>query len=93
MLTATAGWIFGQFPPAVRVSLAAIPLVMGLHLLDLMPLRLPTWQRHPRAVTARNGFPRLIAAYAAGWVFSLALSPCATPSFVQREIVVGSVKG
>lgn len=99
MLTASAGWVFGQFPPAVRITLAAIPLVMGLHLLDLLPLRLPTWQLHPRAVPARSGFPRLIVAYAAGLMFSLVLNPCATPILIgilthialQGDPIYGSV--
>lgn len=98
ILTASADWVFGQFHPAFRVSLAAIPLVMGLHLLNLLPLRLPTWHLRPRAVAARKGFPRIVNAYGAGLVFSLALAPCATPILVgilsrvalQGDLVYGA---
>ncbi len=73
LLTAALGWVFGQFGGGFRLLLAAIPLLMGLHLLGLLPLpalRLPAWPR---------GGGRHAPAFAAGLLFSLAIAPCATP--------------
>jgi len=74
LLTASLGWVFGQFGSGFRLVLAAIPLLMGLNLLGLLPLpalRLPAPQR--------NGDRRLAHAFGAGLLFSLAIAPCATP--------------
>ncbi len=74
LLTASLGWVFGQFGSGFRLLLAAVPLLMGLNLLGLLPLpdlRLPGW---------RSGADRgLSHAFAAGLLFSLAIAPCATP--------------
>ncbi len=74
LLTASLGWVFGQFDNGFRLLLAAVPLLMGLNLLGLLPLptlRLPAPQR--------SGNRRLAHAFGAGLLFSLAIAPCATP--------------
>jgi len=74
LLTASLGWVFGQFGSGFRLLLAAIPLLMGLHLLGLLPLpafRLPGWRRGSELGLAH--------AFSAGLLFSLAIAPCATP--------------
>lgn len=79
LLTASLGWVFGQFHPMIRLALAAIPLLMGLHLLGLLPLRLPTWHLHQPTITNNGSVRRMAGAYAAGLAFSLAIAPCTTP--------------
>ena len=58
--------------PGFAMRIAAIPLIMGLHLLGW--LRLPISTLPPRAT--RNG---LVGAFGAGFLLSLALTPCGTP--------------
>ena len=94
LLTAALGWVFGQFGGGFRLLLAAIPLLMGLHLLGLLPLpalRLPA--------LPRGGGGRHAPAFAAGLLFSLAIAPCATPILLgilslvamQGDLVYGGV--
>ncbi len=79
LLTAVLGWVFGQFAIEFRLLLAGVPLIMGLHLLGFLPLPAATlhW-RQPSIDVSRKGY-RMLTAYAAGLVFSLAIVPCATP--------------
>jgi cytochrome c-type biogenesis protein len=58
------------------VLVAALALVMGLHLLGLIPLRLPTG---PDPERWRQRVPASLAPVAAGLAFGLAASPCTTP--------------
>ncbi len=94
LLTAALGWVFGQFGSGFRLLLAAIPLLMGLNLLGLLPLpslRLP--------VQHSAGERRSASAFAAGLLFSLAIAPCATPILLgiltlvamQGDLLYGSV--
>lgn len=79
LLTAGLGWVFGRFDTPILLLLAAVPLAMGLHLLDLLPLRLPPWPgARLRAISGKRRNHGLTA-FGAGLVFSLAIAPCATP--------------
>lgn len=82
LLTSGFGWVFGRFDPTIVLLLAAIPLVMGLNLLGLLPLRLPLWQNLKLNVTPRSDLTHKLSAYGAGFIFSLAIAPCATPILV-----------
>ena len=59
--------------PHAGVGLVAI--LMGLNLLEVLPLRFPTLDVDVRALN----LPPLAVAYAAGLTFALAASPCSTP--------------
>lgn len=72
MIAALAGRVSAQLGPAMRYAVAAVPLVMGLHLLGW--LRLPITALARRIV--QNGW---LGAFGAGFLISLALTPCATP--------------
>ncbi len=74
ILTAAMGWVFGQFGTPFRLAMAAIPMLMGLNLLGILPLHLPDWHiQQPGKRMDR------LHTYAAGLLFSLAIAPCATP--------------
>lgn len=72
VVAALAGGIVGQLGSGVRYVVAAVPLVMGLHLLSW--IRLPIGLFPKRDV--RNGW---LGAFGAGLLLSLALTPCGTP--------------
>ncbi len=79
LLTAVLGWVFGQFTIEFHLLLAMVPLFMGLHLLGILPLPITALHLHqPSIDVSRKGY-RIVTAYAAGLVFSLAIAPCATP--------------
>ncbi len=71
-IAALAGRVMGQFGSGIRYAVAAVPLIMGLHLLGW--LRLPL-NSLPHRVTA-NGWA---GSFGGGFLLSLALTPCGTP--------------
>ena len=79
LLTATLGWVFGQFATEFRLLLAIVPLFMGLHLLGILPLPVSAWHLHQPEIDASRKWHQAATAYSAGVVFSLAIVPCATP--------------
>jgi cytochrome c biogenesis protein CcdA len=69
---ALLGRVMGQFGSPFRYAIAAIPLLMGLHLLG--------WFRLPlHAIPAKVLEPGLASAFGTGFLLSLAISPCGTP--------------
>lgn len=72
IIAALAGRVVGQLGSGFRYAIAAIPLIMGLHLVGW--LRLPIGILPQRA--NRNGW---MGAFGAGFLLSLALTPCGTP--------------
>jgi len=79
LLTAMLGWVFGQFDPSFRFLLAIVPLLMGLYLLGWLPFRLPSWHIKSLNNLRRESLTHAITAFVAGFLFSLAIAPCATP--------------
>lgn len=92
IIAALAGRIVGQLGSGVRYAVAAVPIVMGLHLLGW--LRLPIGILPGRVI--QNGW---LGAFGAGFLLSLALTPCGTPilasvlSYVayQGSVVYGAI--
>ena len=79
ILTAALGWVFGQFDSTFLMLLAAIPLLMGLSLLDLLPFKIPAWHIKSFHIASEEVFKHRVTAFSAGIIFSLAIAPCATP--------------
>ena len=99
LLTAALGWVFGRFDPLFLMLLALVPIVMGLSLLGLFPMRLPTWHIQRLHDVDANRLTHVITAFGAGFLFSLAIAPCATPILLgiltlvamQGDLVWGTV--
>lgn len=70
LATAAAGRMVGDLGPVLTWGLAAVFLLVGLHLLDVLPLP----QADPVQVRVRRHGPA--AALALGFLFGLALGPC-----------------
>jgi cytochrome c-type biogenesis protein len=70
------GRIYGQVPGLVPTLVAVLAVFMGLNLLGLLPLQLPSG---PDPEQWRQRVPRALAPLAAGLAFGLAASPCTTP--------------
>ena len=79
MLTAGLGWVFGRFDTPLLMLLAAVPLLMGLSLLGLLPFRMPAWHSTRLHAIADQQLKHKVTAFSAGLLFSLAIAPCATP--------------
>lgn len=81
--TAMFGWVFGQMPVPVRLLLAVIPAIMGLHLLGALRLHLaPSLPWLSRAPALARFVPRIGRAFVVGFLFTLAIAPCATPILI-----------
>jgi len=79
LLTAGLGWVFGRFEPVFQMLLALMPIVMGLSLLGLLPIRLPSWHIQRLHDIDANRLKHALTAFGGGFIFSLAIAPCATP--------------
>lgn len=79
VLTAGLGWVFGRFDSAFVVLLALVPLLMGLSLMGLLPLRLPNWHSDKLHAIVNARVKSKVTAFSAGFLFSVVIAPCATP--------------
>lgn len=70
--SALAGRVMGQFGPVFGYAVAAVPLLIGLHLMGWP--RLPIGTPPDRVIRSR-----WFGTLGAGFLLSLALTPCGTP--------------
>ncbi|CAI0439083.1 unnamed protein product [Linum tenue] len=74
-----AGKAYGQIGQGLPLAASGLAIFMGLNLLEVIELQLPSFFDNfdPRAAAAN--FPSSVQAYLAGLTFALAASPCSTP--------------
>ncbi|KAL5977020.1 hypothetical protein ACLOJK_021358 [Asimina triloba] len=74
-----AGKAYGQIGQGLPLAASVLAVLMGLNLLEVIELKLPSFFNNfdPRAAAAN--FPSSVQAYLAGLTFALAASPCSTP--------------
>ncbi|CAK7327543.1 unnamed protein product [Dovyalis caffra] len=74
-----AGKAYGQIGQGLPLVASGLAVIMGLNLLEIIELQLPSFFNNfdPRAAAAN--FPSSVQAYLAGLTFALAASPCSTP--------------
>ncbi|GMH25515.1 hypothetical protein Nepgr_027358 [Nepenthes gracilis] len=74
-----AGKAYGQIGQGLPLAASVLAILMGLNLLEIIEIQLPTFFGNfdPRAAAAN--FPSSVQAYLAGLTFALAASPCSTP--------------
>jgi cytochrome c-type biogenesis protein len=76
ILAAAVGKVYGQIGWELSVAVSLIAIVMGLNLLEVLPLRLPNLggvEQIPQ------DWPPGLRSYALGLTFGLVASPCSTP--------------
>ncbi|ANV83920.1 cytochrome C biogenesis protein [Picosynechococcus sp. PCC 7003] len=76
IMAAGFGQIYGQIGIGLPIIVSAIAILMGLNLLEIVPLRFPSlgatdW--------IKQDFPKALRAYLVGLTFGLVASPCSTP--------------
>jgi cytochrome c-type biogenesis protein len=76
IVAAGLGHVYGQIGTGLPIVVSAIAILMGLNLLELVPLHFPSlgatdW--------IKDDFPRELRAYLLGLTFGLIASPCSTP--------------
>ncbi|OMP04594.1 hypothetical protein COLO4_09478 [Corchorus olitorius] len=74
-----AGKAYGQIGQGLPLAASGLAVIMGLNLLEVIELQLPSFFNNydPRAAAAN--LPSSVQAYLAGLTFALAASPCSTP--------------
>ncbi|KAL2944032.1 Cytochrome c-type biogenesis ccda-like chloroplastic protein 2 [Bienertia sinuspersici] len=87
-----AGKAYGQVGRGLPLAASGLAIVMGLNLLEIIELQLPSFfdDFDPRSVAAK--FPSSVQAYLAGLTFALAASPCSTPVLATLLGYVASTK-
>ncbi|CAM6088541.1 unnamed protein product [Calypogeia fissa] len=74
-----AGKAYGQIGQGLPVAVSIFAMIMGLNLLELIELQLPSLFGDFDPKQAAANLPSSAQAYLAGLTFALAASPCSTP--------------
>lgn len=69
------GKVYGQIGLGLPIAVSVIAILMGLNLLELLPLRLPGLSN----IEVPENWPKGLRSYALGLTFGLIASPCSTP--------------
>ncbi|MCO5583873.1 hypothetical protein L7F22_037788 [Adiantum nelumboides] len=79
VVASLAGKAYGQIGQGLPIGASALAIVMGLNLLEIIELQLPSFfgDFDPRSAAA--SLPSSVQAYLAGLTFALAASPCSSP--------------
>ncbi|WP_267382812.1 cytochrome c biogenesis protein CcdA [Cyanobacterium sp. uoEpiScrs1] len=76
IIAAYLGRIYGQIGAGLPIFVSLIAVLMGLNLLELIPLKLPFFGK---SELITNNLPAGIRSYSIGLTFGLVASPCSTP--------------
>jgi cytochrome c-type biogenesis protein len=76
LVAAIAGKIYGQVGVGLPIVVSVIAILMGLNLLEALPLRLPAWGGTD---WISKEWPTGIRSYLIGLTFGIVASPCSTP--------------
>jgi cytochrome c-type biogenesis protein len=96
ILAAVVGGIYGQVGAELPIVVSAIAILMGLNLLEALPLQLPDWGGME---WISKELPEGVRSYLIGLTFGLVASPCSTPVLATllawvsttQDAVLGSV--
>ncbi|EPS68615.1 hypothetical protein M569_06152, partial [Genlisea aurea] len=87
-----AGKAYGQVGQGLPLAASLLAVVMGLNLLEVIELQLPSFFNNFDPRSAAANFPSSVQAYLAGLTFALAASPCSTPVLATLLGYVASTK-
>ncbi|MDS3861430.1 cytochrome c biogenesis protein CcdA [Thermosynechococcaceae cyanobacterium BACA0444] len=76
IIAALAGKIYGQVGPGLTIVVSLVAIIMGLNLLNALPITLPTW---PGLEELPERVPKGLRSYVLGGSFGLVAAPCSTP--------------
>jgi cytochrome c-type biogenesis protein len=76
IVAAIVGKVYGQIGIGLPIVVSVIAILMGLNLLEALPLRLPAWGGMN---WISKELPEAVRSYLIGFTFGLVASPCSTP--------------
>ncbi|MDY6783954.1 MAG: cytochrome c biogenesis protein CcdA [Cyanobacteriota bacterium] len=83
----SVGRVYGQVGVGLPIAVSLIAIIMGLNLLELVPLRFPNWGQ---SQWIDSSWPRGVRSYLLGLTFGLIASPCSTPVLATLLAWVGA---
>ncbi len=89
IIAATVGKVYGQIGIGLPIVVSIIAILMGLNLLEALPLQLPDWGG---TEWISQELPQSMRAYCIGLSFGLVASPCSTPVLASLLGWVASTK-
>jgi len=89
IIAATVGKVYGQIGIGLPIVVSIIAILMGLNLLEALPLQLPDWGGTD---WISQELPQGVRAYCIGLSFGLVASPCSTPVLASLLGWVASTK-
>lgn len=88
ILATVVGQVYGQVGFGLPIVVSVIAIVMGLNLLEALPLQLPSLN----SIEISQNLPKLLQAYLIGLTFGLVASPCSTPVLATLLAWIASTK-
>jgi cytochrome c-type biogenesis protein len=96
IIAASLGKIYGQIGIGLPILVSVIAIIMGLNLLEIIPLTFPTFGG---IEWIKDDFPPSIRSFLLGLTFGLVASPCSTPVLAtllawvanNKDLVFGTV--
>ena len=87
LVAGSLGWVYGQVGVGLPIVVSAIAILMGLNLLEALPL--PPLPSFNGTGFLENNIPRSAKSYLLGLTFGLVASPCSTPVLATLLAWVG----
>lgn len=96
IFAATLGKVYGQIGVGLPIIVSIIAILMGLNLLEALPLQFPSWGGTD---WISEELPQGVRAYFIGLSFGLVASPCSTPVLAAllgwvtntKDLILGAV--
>nr|WP_324616265.1 cytochrome c biogenesis protein CcdA [Lusitaniella coriacea] len=76
IFAASVGRVYGQIGVGLPILVSLIAILMGLNLLEILPLQFPSWGG---TEWISPNWPKGVRSYLLGLTFGLVASPCSTP--------------
>ncbi|MCX8078274.1 MAG: cytochrome c biogenesis protein CcdA [Geminocystis sp.] len=87
IFAALFGKVYGQVGKGLPLIVSVIAMVMGLNLLEVIPLPIPQWNI---PLPSNKSFPKSLQSYLLGVSFGFIASPCSTPVLITLLAYVSS---
>lgn len=96
IFAALLGKVYGQIGIGLPIFVSSIAIIMGLNLLDIIPLKFPNWDT---SNWIKENLPHSLKSYLLGLTFGLIASPCSTPVLItllayianSKNLVIGAI--
>ncbi len=89
IIAASIGRVYGQIGVGLPIIVSLIAIIMGLNLLEALPLQFPSWGGMD---WISQEWPKGLRSYLIGLTFGLVASPCSTPVLATLLAWVVSTK-